>query len=171
MTARSLTIFAAFALACAAPSSAQQRFDSAEAAADAVISAAEAHDSARLSAILGQGARAILTSGDSAQDRAEQTEFAHLAHVQHRLEIPALNPNRAVLAIGDEDWPFPIPIVRVNGKWSFDASDAQPRCRRGGSAPTSWMPSRSVTATWKRSKSTPPRIATRTACWSTPPVS
>jgi len=124
MTARSLTIFAAFALACAAPSSAQQRFDSAEAAADAVIGAAEAHDSARLAAILGQGARAILTSGDSAQDRAEQTEFAHLARVRHRLEIPALNPNRSVLAIGDEDWPFPIPIVRINGKWSFDASDA-----------------------------------------------
>jgi hypothetical protein len=33
-----------------------------------------------------------------------------------------MNPNRAVLSIGDVDWPFPVPIVRTNGKWSFDAS-------------------------------------------------
>jgi hypothetical protein len=34
-----------------------------------------------------------------------------------------MNPNRAILAIGDEDWPFPVPIVRTKGKWSFDASE------------------------------------------------
>jgi hypothetical protein len=28
-----------------------------------------------------------------------------------------------LLAIGDEDWPFPVPIVNANGKWSFDASE------------------------------------------------
>jgi len=30
-----------------------------------------------------------------------------------------------VLSIGDEDWPFPVPIVRSNGKWSFDASSGK----------------------------------------------
>ena len=42
MTGRSLTICAALAFACAAPSIAQERFDSAEAAAQAVIDAADA---------------------------------------------------------------------------------------------------------------------------------
>ena len=45
-----------------------------------------------------------------------------------------MNPNRAILAIGDEDWPFPVPIRRANGKWSFDASEApvEMRARRIG---------------------------------------
>jgi hypothetical protein len=135
MTGRFCTICAALAFACAAPSVAQERFDSAEAAAQAVIDAADKHDSARLAAIFGPRAKDILTSGDAAQDRAEQTEFARLAHAKHRLEIPPMNPNRAVLAIGDEDWPFPVPIVRTNGKWSFDASETpvEMRARRIGS--------------------------------------
>ena len=37
--------------------------------------------------------------------------------------------------IGDEDWPFPVPIVHAKGKWSFDASEApvEMRARRIGS--------------------------------------
>jgi len=118
----------------AAPPMKQQTFDSAEAAAQAVIDAAEQHDSAKLMAILGPGARDILTSGKSAQDQSEQSEFARLARSKHRLEISSMNPNRAILAIGDEDWPFPVPIVRKNGKWGFDASQAavEMRARRIG---------------------------------------
>jgi hypothetical protein len=123
MTGRLFTICAVLAFACAAPTIAQQRFDSAEAAAQAVIDAADAHDSARLAAIFGPQAKETLTSGDAAQDRAEQTEFARLARTKHRLEISPMNPNRAILAIGDEDWPFPVPIVRTKGEWSFDASE------------------------------------------------
>ena len=123
MTGRFCIICAAMAIACAAPSIAQERFDSPEAAAQAVIDAADNHDSARLSAIFGPQAKGILTSGTPAQDRAEQTEFARLARAKHRLEISPMHPNRAILAIGDEDWPFPVPIVRTNGKWSFDASE------------------------------------------------
>ncbi len=117
-----LCIFCAAAIASAAPSIAQEQFDSAEAAAQAIIEAAGNHDSARLSAIIGPQAPGILTSGNPAQDKAEQSEFARLAHDRHKLEISPMNPNRMVLAMGDEDWPFPVPICRVNGKWSFDAS-------------------------------------------------
>lgn len=134
MTGRLGAIYAA-AMACAVPLLAQQRFDSAEAAAQAVISAAESHDSARLSAIMGPQARGILSSGKPTQDRDEQSEFARLARARHRLEISAINPNRAVLAIGDEDWPFPVPICRTRAGWSFDASETpvEMRARRIGS--------------------------------------
>ena len=118
----------------AAPSFAQERFDSSEAAAQALIDAVEHHDSARLSAILGPQAKDILTSGDATQDRGEQDEFARMARAKHRLEICGMNPNRVILAIGDEDWPFPVPIVQTKGKWSFDASEtpAEMRARRIG---------------------------------------
>ncbi len=122
-------------LPCAAPSAfAQERFDSAEAAAQAVINAVDSHDSTRLAAIFGPQAKGILTSGNPAQDRDEQTEFARLARAKHRLEISPMNPNRAIFAIGEEDWPFPVPIRRVDGKWSFDPTETpvEMRARRIG---------------------------------------
>jgi Protein of unknown function (DUF2950) len=134
MTGRFWTISTALALACAVPSFAQERFDSAEAAAQAVINAVDSHDSARLAAIFGPQAKGILTSGNPARDRDEQTEFARLARTKHRLEISRMNPNRAVLAIGEEDWPFPVPIRRVEGKWGFDPTETpvEMRARRIG---------------------------------------
>ncbi len=123
MTVRHYAVCAAMAIACAFPSIAQERFDSPEAAAQAVINAVDHHDSARISAIFGPQAKGILTSGKPEQDREEQTEFARLARAKHRLEISTMHPNRAILAIGEEDWPFPVPIVRTGGKWSFDASE------------------------------------------------
>jgi hypothetical protein len=122
MTGRLYSICAAMVIVCAAPSIAQERFDSPEAAAQAVIDAAEHQDSARLSAIFGSRATGILTSGDSTQDRGEQAEFARLARAKHRLEMSPVRPNRAILAVGEEDWPFPVPILRINGSWRFDAS-------------------------------------------------
>jgi len=134
MTAGSLTFYVAAALACAATGTAQERFDSADAAAQAIIDAAAGHDSGRMAAILGPQAKGILTSGNPAQDRDEQSEFARLARAKHRLEISPMNPNRAVLAIGEEDWPFPVPILRKNGQWSFDATETpvEMRARRIG---------------------------------------
>jgi Protein of unknown function (DUF2950) len=107
-----------------APAWGQERFDTPEAAAQAVIDAAEHHDSARLAAILGPKAAGILSSGNAAQDRAEQSEFARLAHARHQIEVSPLHQNRAILAIGDEDWPFPVPLRKAGEIWSFDASQA-----------------------------------------------
>jgi hypothetical protein len=58
-----------------------------------------------------------------------------MARMKHRLEVSHMNPNRAILAIGDEDWPFPVPIVRTNGKWFFDSAETpvEMRARRIGS--------------------------------------
>ncbi|HLK21610.1 MAG TPA: DUF2950 domain-containing protein [Bryobacteraceae bacterium] len=118
------SLSAALFIASAVPSFAQEHFDSAEDAANALIQAVSSHDTARMSAILGPTAKALLTSGNATQDNTEQSEFAERARAKHRLEISPMNPNRAVLAIGDEDWPFPVPIVRAKGKWSFDCSSA-----------------------------------------------
>jgi hypothetical protein len=123
MNSKVFLIYAATALACAVPALAQQRFDSSEAAAQALISAVEKHDSAQLTVIFGPAARQILTSGNSTQDRNEQDEFARLAKAKHEIQVSQMNPNRVILSIGEEGWPFPVPIVRKDGKWSFDASE------------------------------------------------
>jgi hypothetical protein len=135
MASKMTATYLAMVFVLAAPSYAQQRFDSAEAAAQAVIDAAEAHNNAGLAAIFGPQGNAILTSGNRDQDQAEQSEFSKLARAQHKLMPDARNPKRVILSIGDEDWPFPVPIVRHDGKWSFDASESaiEMRARRIGS--------------------------------------
>jgi hypothetical protein len=124
MTNGILLAYTSMVFALAVPSFAQQRFDSADGAAQAVIDGAAQHDGARLAGIFGPQGNAILTSGNPAQDRAEQTEFSRLVATKHRLIVDPRNSNRVILSIGDEDWPFPVPIVRSNEKWSFDASQA-----------------------------------------------
>jgi hypothetical protein len=99
----------------------QQSFDSPKDAAEALIAAADRHDAAELSKIFGSEGKGILTSGDKTQDQAEQSEFVRLARAKYDLVADGRNPNRMILSIGDMDWPFPAPLVRSNGKWSFDA--------------------------------------------------
>jgi hypothetical protein len=125
MTKGVLTTYVALVFALAPPAFAQQHFESADSAAQALIDSAGKHDTVRLAAIFGPQGNAVLTSGDAARDRAEQTEFSQLAGTKHRLIADPRNANRVILAIGDSDWPFPVPIVRSNGDWNFDASETQ----------------------------------------------
>lgn len=114
---------------------AQQTFDSPQAAADALIQASRNDDTAQMKAIFGAQGQQILTSGNSAQDKAERAEFARLAAEQHKVEVDTRNSNRAILTVGPEDWPFPAPLVRdKNGKWSFDTAGGalEMRARRVG---------------------------------------
>jgi hypothetical protein len=109
-------------------------FDTPEAAAEAVIAAAEKNDQAELSAIFGTRSKAILTSGDPAQDRQEREDFARMARSAHHIEKDPMNLHRVILDVGPEDWPFPVPLVESNGKWSFDPDqgDLEVRARRIG---------------------------------------
>ncbi len=119
-----------------AASFAQSRktFDSPEDAAEAAIQAAEQNDTANLTALFGPNPRALVSSGNPQQDQQERAEFAKLAHAKHRLEKDSMNPDRMILCIGSQDWPFPIPIVKVGDKWSFDTTQGarELRARRIG---------------------------------------
>lgn len=116
----------------AAPS--QSAFHSPQAAAQALIDAASKNDTAQLSVLFGPNARQILSSGDPAKDKAEREEFSQLAARKHELQPSTLNPNVMILTIGAEDWPFPVPILRSNGKWRFDTTQGrvEMRARRIG---------------------------------------
>ena len=134
---RTLTIaFGALIIGLPAIALAQapKTFDSAEAAAQALIDATEKDDVAALSALFGPGGKAVLTSGDAEQDKKERAEFARLARDKHQLEPDPLNSAVTILAIGSEDWPFPIPLARSKDKWYFDASQGavEMRARRVG---------------------------------------
>ena len=109
-------------------------FDSADAAAQAVVAAAESNNIAELKAIFGANSKAILTSGDPKQDAEERAEFARVANSKHGIEKDQMNLHRVFLVIGPENWPFPVPLVENNGKWSFEPAQGQleVRARRIG---------------------------------------
>lgn len=134
-TATSTIIILGAALAFPAFSSAQQAFDSPQAAADALIQAANSNDTTQMTNIFGPQGQRNLSSGDAERDKAERAQFARLAAEQHKVEVDTRNPNRALLSVGPQDWPFPVPLVRdKNGKWSFDttAGAMEMRARRVG---------------------------------------
>jgi hypothetical protein len=99
----------------------QKTFESPEAATQALIDAASKSDIATLRAVLGSSAKGILTSGDPKQDAAEREEFAQIATQKHHLEQSSMNSHVMVLLIGDQDWPFPIPLLHDGDRWRFDS--------------------------------------------------
>ncbi|MGP0071440.1 MAG: DUF2950 family protein [Bryobacteraceae bacterium] len=103
-----------------APKAPQKTFDSAEAATQALIDAASKNDVATLKLVLGSTAKGILTSGDPKQDEAERQEFAKIATEKHHLEKSSMNSHIMVLLIGDQDWPFPVPLLHDGNVWRFD---------------------------------------------------
>jgi hypothetical protein len=90
-------------------------------AADALIAAAADFDIPALKEILGPAGEDLVVTEDPVQDRNQGAAFAAMARQKSEIVPDAKNANRATLVIGDEDWPSPIPIVRKDGKWSFDA--------------------------------------------------
>jgi DUF2950 family protein len=96
-------------------------FATAEEAANALIDAAEKFDETALTEILGPDSYDIIHTGEPARDRAVATEFAAKARTKMNLSQSSKNSRRAILEIGEDNWPFAVPIVKVGSKWAFDA--------------------------------------------------
>jgi hypothetical protein len=120
-----LGILTVSVLSAQAQKPALKAFDSPDAAATAAITAAEKNDAAELTAIFGAKSKAILSCGDPAQDKQERAEFARMANASHKIEKDPMNLHRVILDIGPEDWPFPVPILEKDGKWSFDPDQGE----------------------------------------------
>jgi len=95
-------------------------FATAQEAANALIDAAEQFDETALTEILGFDSYDIIHTGEPARDREVAKEFASLARVKTNVSMPSKNPHRAFLLIGEDEWPFPVPIVKAGSAWSFD---------------------------------------------------
>jgi hypothetical protein len=103
------------------PSVKQKRFATSQQAATALIQAAEQFDVALLLEILGPGGADLVVTGDTAQDKQRATTFAAKAQEKNSVTQDPRNPHRATLSVGNEEWPYPVPIVKRHGGWYFDA--------------------------------------------------
>jgi hypothetical protein len=100
-------------------------FASAQEAANSLIAAAEKFDEKNLEAILGPNSYDIIHTGESVRDREMATEFAAQARSKQSLSKDPHNAGRMILNVGNDEWPFPIPIVKFGSKWYFDAKEGR----------------------------------------------
>jgi hypothetical protein len=106
----------------AAPVAGTRSFDTAQQAGDALVDAAEKFDVDALTQIFGPGGEDIVLSGEFAQDRKHAADFAAEAREKKSVSVDPKTGNRAFLLVGNEDWPFPVPLVKKGHRWSFDAN-------------------------------------------------
>jgi len=105
----------------AASGSGARSFDTPEQAADVLIEAAEKFDTAALTQIFGPAGEDIIFNGEVAQDRKHAADFVAEARKKKSISMDPKSGTRAFLLVGDEDWPFPVPLVKQGDKWFFDA--------------------------------------------------
>jgi Protein of unknown function (DUF2950) len=98
-----------------------ETFATPQQAADALIAAAGTFDEAALAKIFGPNGKKVVFTGETAQDRQRALGFAAEAKEKTNVVVDPKTGTRAFINVGDENWPFAVPIVKVNGKWSFDA--------------------------------------------------
>lgn len=99
---------------------AARTFATPQEAAQALTEAASKNDTEALLKLFGPAGRSIVVSGDPAEDKAGREDFARMAHEKLTIEQP--HANRAEIVVGDQAWPFPVPLVRRNGQWIFDSA-------------------------------------------------
>jgi Protein of unknown function (DUF2950) len=102
---------------------AQQTYKTPEVAAAALVDAARADDQKAELVVLGPDGEDIISSGDQVSDTAIRERFLKSYDAKHQIAMKG--DSRAVLVIGDNDYPFPIPLARKAGKWSFDTEEGR----------------------------------------------
>jgi hypothetical protein len=95
----------------------QKQFASPKEAADALLQAAASFDQAALKEILGPESDDIIASEDPVQDKNRAVAFAAMAKEKTNIEKKG---DHAILEVGKDDFPLPIPIVNRKGKWAFN---------------------------------------------------
>jgi hypothetical protein len=103
-------------------SSGPRAFESPEKAAAALIDAAEKFDVPALIRIVGSKGEDVILTDEYARDRESAQEFAAQARKKNQIAKDTKNDSHAYLLVGEEDWPFPLPLVKREGRWSFDAT-------------------------------------------------
>ena len=121
MTNTSRMLFCAVLLLWSASAFAQEQFDTPDDAVNALVAAAKTGDAKAILAVLGPDGEAIVSSGDPVADRNTREKFVSAYEAKHTIELEGNGTQ--TLIIGEDDWPFPIPLINNGGKWQFDTKE------------------------------------------------
>jgi hypothetical protein len=96
----------------------QKTFKSPEEAVKSLMEAARANNTKEVLAIFGPTWNEIISKVDKVQDKAAKDRFMKAYDEMNKLEKET--DSKMTLVVGKEEWPFPIPIVKVGESWRFD---------------------------------------------------
>jgi hypothetical protein len=108
------------ALPAAAAEQAPESFASPEQAVAAMIAASRAEQPDALVRILGSAGEELVNSGDAVADREARERF--VASYDKANKLLREGDHKAIIEIGPEEWPLPIPLVEQGGAWHFDTA-------------------------------------------------
>ena len=108
----------AASIASAAAIIRQKHFSTPDAAVDALIVANRDDDKPALLAILGADGSKLIRSGDRVEDSRGRARLVAAFEEAHKIELEG--QDKAVLIVGKEEWPLPIPLIHDPAGWRFD---------------------------------------------------
>ena len=109
-----VVVFAGFTAEAAVT---QKGFASPEDAVKAFVAATKANDDKEIIAIYGTGGKDLLYSGDPVSDKERRKRLLEAYDKKNSL---VKEGEKMIIVIGENDWPFPIPLVKQGEKWIFD---------------------------------------------------
>ncbi len=113
-----LMMLAGFYQGALAADAKQKSFKSPEEAAKALIDAVKGNDAKELLTILGPAGKEVISSGDEVAGKAWRDRFVKAYEEMNKLVNE--NDKKVILNVGNEEWPYPIPIVKKGENWVFD---------------------------------------------------
>ena len=107
----------------AVTTSKHKAFVSPDEALKAMVDAVKAKDVKSLQAIFGPGAKGLITTGNEILDKEILESFISAYNEKSRIEI--VDEKKAIFYVGNNEWPFPIPVVKQGEKWYFDTREGR----------------------------------------------
>lgn len=98
---------------------AQAFYASPQEAANALYEVIKSHDVKSIYKVLGPGSEDLIYTGDAVADQQMRERF--LAAYDRFLMVEQEGDAKATLVLGENDWPFPFPLVKCAQGWQFDA--------------------------------------------------
>lgn len=95
----------------------QKGFDTPQQAAEALIKAAENYDVPALLEIFGPDSKGLVESADPVQSKNNVEQFAEKARQKRFINT---EKDTAIILVGSDHWPLPVPLLKKQGKWYFD---------------------------------------------------
>jgi hypothetical protein len=109
---------AAFYQSAFAADGKQKSFKSPEEAVKALIDAVKGNDAKELLTIFGPAGKELISSGDEVADKTGRDRFAKAYEEMNKLVNE--NDKKVILHVGNEEWPFSIPVIKKGEHWFFD---------------------------------------------------
>jgi hypothetical protein len=115
-----VVLSASAACRSAAPESPYRTFATPETAVQALIEAVKAEKLDDVTAIFGPESQELVAGSDPATGRNNRQVFT--VAVAEGWQLVDDGPDSKTLVIGNESWPFPVPLVRDAAGWRFDTA-------------------------------------------------